>query len=154
MRSERARALAGVWLWTAMAAAALSGTARAIASETGPVIVIPGRPDVPVIINGRDVSWSVVEGDWGLARPGYIDPQVIYRLGPPLPIQPIVGGYFPKSGRAPRLDRDEHDTPRPPQRPQSYRRSWGIESQPTPVTIPPPYETPPVVVAPEFKHKP
>ena len=31
-------------------------------------IVIPGRPGVPVIINGVDASYAVVEGDWGLAR--------------------------------------------------------------------------------------
>ena len=32
--------------------------------------VIPGRPGVPIVINGLDVSYAVVEGDFGLAR-GY-----------------------------------------------------------------------------------
>ena len=44
-----------------------------------PSIVIPGRPDVPVIINGMDASWSVVEGDYGLDRPIGMVPTVIYR---------------------------------------------------------------------------
>ncbi len=39
-------------------------------ADSGPVIVIPSRPGVPVVINGRDASYAVVEGDWGLARPG------------------------------------------------------------------------------------
>jgi hypothetical protein len=29
-------------------------------------IVIPGKPGVPIIINGVDASYAVVEGDWGL----------------------------------------------------------------------------------------
>ena len=44
-----------------------------------PSVVIPGRPDVPVIINGMDASWSVVEGDYGLDRPIGMVPTVIYR---------------------------------------------------------------------------
>ena len=31
-------------------------------------IVIPGRAGVPIIINGLDASWAVVESDWGLAK--------------------------------------------------------------------------------------
>ena len=31
-------------------------------------IVIPGRPGVPIIINGVDASYAVVEGDWGLGK--------------------------------------------------------------------------------------
>ena len=44
-----------------------------------PAIVIPGRADVPVMMNGIDVSWSVVEGDYGLDRPIGMVPTVIYR---------------------------------------------------------------------------
>ena len=36
----------------------------------GPVLVIPGRPGIPVVINGYDASYTIVEGDWGLSRPG------------------------------------------------------------------------------------
>ena len=50
------------------------GPARA---DSGPVIVIPSRPGIPVIINGRDASYAVVEGDWGLSRPGAVPVTVI-----------------------------------------------------------------------------
>ena len=53
---------------TAVLAAALCG-APAFA-DSGPVIVVPGRPGVPVMINGVDVTGAVVYGDWGLAHPG------------------------------------------------------------------------------------
>ena len=65
------------------AAGLLAGTVGGAASETGPVIVIPGHPGVPVIVNGRDVSYAVIEGDWGLDRPSQTNPQVIYRYIPP-----------------------------------------------------------------------
>ena len=46
-------------------------------ADNGPVIVIPSRPGVPVVINGRDASYAVVEGDWGLSRPGHGTVRVI-----------------------------------------------------------------------------
>src|SRR5258706_16410540 len=54
----------------------------------GTWVVIPGRPDVPVFVNpyGFDASYTVVERDFGLDRPGQVDPQII--AGPlvvPLP---------------------------------------------------------------------
>ena len=59
---------------TACVALVLAGVAAfAIAparADSGPVIVIPSRPGVPIVINGRDASYAVVEGDWGLSRPG------------------------------------------------------------------------------------
>ena len=55
-------------------AALAPATARA---DSGPVIVIPSRPGVPVVINGRDASYAVVEGDWGLSRPGAVPVTVI-----------------------------------------------------------------------------
>jgi hypothetical protein len=51
------------------------GIARA---DHAPAIVVPGRPDVPVIINGRDARGAIVIGDWGLSRPG-MPVTVIYR---------------------------------------------------------------------------
>ena len=36
-----------------------------VRADSGPVIVIPSRPGIPVVINGRDASYAVVEGDWG-----------------------------------------------------------------------------------------
>jgi hypothetical protein len=53
-------------------------TAAAARADNYPVIVVPGRPGVPVIINGRDASWAVVNGDWGLYRPGAVPVTVIY----------------------------------------------------------------------------
>ena len=52
-------------------AAAVLGAAAPARADSGPVIVIPSRPGVPVVINGLDASYAVVEGDWGLSRPGH-----------------------------------------------------------------------------------
>ena len=38
-------------------------------------VVIPGRPGVPIIINGLDASWSVVEGEWGLGKNNQVQPR-------------------------------------------------------------------------------
>ena len=46
-------------------------------ADHAPNYVVPGRPDVPVIINFFDASWGVVEGEWGLYRPGAVSPTVI-----------------------------------------------------------------------------
>ena len=43
----------------------LAATAPVRASDTGAVFVVPSRPGVPIPINGRDASWSIVEGDIG-----------------------------------------------------------------------------------------
>ena len=31
-------------------------------------IVVPYRPGVPIIINGIDASYTVIEGEWGLGK--------------------------------------------------------------------------------------
>jgi hypothetical protein len=118
-----------------------------------PVIVIPGRPDVPIFENGVDISWSVVEGEFGLDRPGLVTPTVIYR--PPPVIVPYYGaaanepGYYPRSDRQPGYGRLEivpgPNRPLPPPA-QSYRRSWSSTSAPTPADLPSPY--PPTVIDP------
>ena len=46
-------------------------------ADHAPNYVVPGRPDVPVIINFFDASWGVVEGEWGLYRPGAVSSTVI-----------------------------------------------------------------------------
>jgi hypothetical protein len=130
-------------------------TASPALAQRGAVIVIPGRPDVPIIVNGVDISWAVVEGDFGLARPNAVDPTVVYRLPPP----PIVAypaaaanepGFFPKDGKEPGYGRLEvipgPDRPLPPPAP-SYRKSWSSKSAPTPADLPSsnPY---PMMVAP------
>ena len=136
------------------------GASPALA-QTGPVIVIPGRPDVPVIENGVDVSWAVVESELGLARPGVLTPTVIYRPPPPIFVpyarasyQP---GFFPSSGKTPgygRLEQAPNPDQPPPKPAQSYRRSWSSHSENTPADLPsnnaygPMYVSP--IIAPSF----
>ena len=119
----------------------LSGLSGARAQDVA-VIAIPGHPDVPVIINGRDASYRVVVGDWGLARPGAV-PVVVY--GPPAFVKAESRGYYPATGRHPRSGRQEIEQPRvlPPPAP-TYRRSWTTGSNADPATMPPTY--PPQVI--------
>jgi hypothetical protein len=124
------------------------------AGDGGPVIAIPGRPDVPVIINGVDASYAVVYGDWGLKRPGAGD--IIIAGG--MPAYPGVwpGGYYPMTGRKPVYGRKEHEPPPgrslPPPAP-TYYRTWSAESPPVPATEYPAFEPPQVIVAPPDKQK-
>lgn len=141
------------YIAAACAAAGLFGSTVALASDNAPVIAIPGRPDVPVIIDGRDASWAIVEGDWGLYRPGWMPPTVIkplccngYRGRP-------VARYFPGTGHMPGYGRREFESPRAKRQrtAQPYSRSWSAESENLPTTImPPSYDVPPVVVDPFF----
>jgi hypothetical protein len=121
-------------------------------AQREPEIVIPGRPGVPVMINGVDASWGVVVGEFGLDRPGVMAPIVVYR--PLLVSVPYsVPGYFPQSGRKPGYGRLEIEPPPnrtlPPPAP-SYFRSWSGQSSSGPVTDYPPYPPPDIAVAPGF----
>ncbi|HYI26468.1 MAG TPA: hypothetical protein VD863_01335, partial [Bradyrhizobium sp.] len=51
-----------------IALAILMGTSCTASAGGGFDVVIPGRPGVPIIINGIDASYTVVEGMWGLGR--------------------------------------------------------------------------------------
>ena len=51
-------------------------TALPAFAEGTVAVVVPNRPDVPVIINGIDASWAVIEGDWGLARGIHDQPKI------------------------------------------------------------------------------
>jgi hypothetical protein len=116
------------------------GASPAFAQSAGaPEIVIPGRPDVPVFINGVDASWAIVEGDFGLDRPGQVTPTIIYRVPPPvLPYAYNLTygepAYYPSSGRHPgygRLEvvpRERHIPPPAP----TYFHSWSSDSAPLP----------------------
>lgn len=132
--------------------------APAHAEGMEPVIVIPGRPGVPVMLYGRDVSGAVLEGDWGLARPGQVAPTIVQEgwvapiYGPPPP-------YFPADGRKPRYGRLEVIPPanrRLPPQAEPYYRDWMSRPGPEPATILPPYDPPPVIVAPRItnRHQP
>lgn len=130
----------------------LAVTASPAFAQREPQIVIPGRPDVPVIINGIDASWGIVEGEFGLDRPGAAAPTVIYR-----PLQVSIPnaapGYFPRENRKPGYGRLEviprPGAPKPPPAP-TYYRSWSSQSAPGPVTDYAPYPTPPIVYAPNI----
>jgi hypothetical protein len=110
-------------------------------------IVIPGRAGVPIIINGVDASWAVVESDWGLAKNVHIQPTVyggrVVHLGPP------VGHYYPSAGHVPGYGRLEIQPPANRKPAQSYHKSWSVQSAQQPAQNDVPYYPPPVIVAPE-----
>jgi hypothetical protein len=109
-------------------------------ADSGPVIVIPSRPGVPVIINGQDASYAVVEGDWGLARPGAVPVTVIG--GSPILPNPVYSprnSYHPRYGRAPQRGRVEIEPPPDrelPEPAENFSREWSTSSDPFPVAEP------------------
>jgi hypothetical protein len=117
-------------------------------AQTGPVIVIPGRPGVATTINGVVVDGAVVYGDWGLARPGH--GQIVIEGAAGFSENNDSRGYFPATGHRPRVGRLEV-VPPPRQRPSTdYHREWSVKSykRVRPVTEYPPFDPPPVIVAP------
>jgi hypothetical protein len=144
--------LAAFWLALCVAPAA---------AQRAPVIVIPGRPDVPVLVNGIDVSYAVIDGEFGLDRPGF-PKTVIYRpFVVPIPIYspfPTAAeeSYFPRSGRRPGYGRLEVNPPAnrrlPPPAPSYYHR-WSSESDPGPATQYAPAYGMPAVVAPSWHRR-
>jgi hypothetical protein len=124
-------------------------TLAASAGSTTPVIVIPGRPGVPVIINGIDASYAVVEGDWGLGKGIHVQPTVYGgRYVDPVP---NVGHYYPSMGHTPGYGRLEIEPPanrKLPQPAESYLHSWSAQSTPQPPQPEVPLYPPPVVTAP------
>lgn len=164
----------------AVTAHAVMAVVPARAGDEGPVIVIPSRPGVPVVINGRDASYAVVEGDWGLARPGAV-PVVVIGGSPllPNPVYTRRNSYHPRYGRAPLRGRQEIEpaADRPlPDPAESYSRSWSTSSDVThaptpmrgepnngdpdtvpatitdPATFPNPNTLPPVIIDPRRRH--
>jgi hypothetical protein len=132
--------------------AALIGTAGAAwAQSTGPVIAIPGRPGVPIIINGVDASYSVVEGDWGLGKGIHIQPTVYN--GHPIEPAPPVGHYYPSAGHLPGYGRLEIESAGKPKSAPSFHQSWSAGSRqadPLVPLSPVPPNPPPVITAPQF----
>ncbi len=136
-------------------ALAFSATLSASAFAEGFEVVVPGRPDVPVIVNGIDVSYAVLEGNYGLGK-GVNNQPTIYG-GRPVPPEPPVGHYYPTLGLKPAYGRLEIEPPtnrKLPQPAESYHQSWGAQSAPTPATSPTlqpeiPLYPPPVILAPD-----
>src|SRR5258707_2485230 len=81
----------------------LVGMSSTALAESGFDIVIPGRPGVPIIINGVDASYAVVEGEWGLGKGEQVQP-TIYG-GRRVDLAPNVGHYYPSAGHLPGYSR-------------------------------------------------
>lgn len=118
------------------------------AAADGFNIVVPGRPGVPIIINGVDASYRVIEGDWGLDR-NHMQPTVYG--GRPIDPVPNVGHYYPSLGQQPGYGRLEVEPPKNrklPQPAESYHEHWSAKSEPMGGTSEVPAVPPAVVVAP------
>ena len=132
----------------------LGTTSTAWAGSSSPVIVIPGRPGVPIIINGVDASYAVVEGDWGLGKGIHVQPTVYG--GHLVDWEPHVGHYYPSAGHQPGYGRLEIEPPanrKLPKPAESYHDSVSAESmsQPPQQAQPAvPLYPPPVIAAPPY----
>lgn len=117
-------------------------------AQTGPVIVVPGKAGLPVTINGVIVDGAVVYGDWGLARPGH--GQIVIEGPVAFTTNFDSRGYFPATGRRPRIGRQEIEPAAPHARANTnYYRDWSAGSDMSrPVTEYPPFNPPPVILAP------
>jgi hypothetical protein len=126
-------------------------TCTALAGGSGGFdIVIPGRPGVPIIINGVDASYAVVEGEWGLGRGPQVQPTVYG--GRYIDPVPNVGHYYPSAGHMPGYGRLEIQPPanrKLPQPAESYHQSWSSQSAPLPAQSDVPLNPPPIIVAPQ-----
>ena len=135
--------------------AILMATTSTALAGGGFEIVIPGRPGVPIIINGVDASYAVVEGDWGLERRTQVQP-TIYG-GRYIDPVPNVGHYYPSSGRMPGYGRLEIEPPtnrKLPQPAESYHQSWSSQSAPLPAQSNVPVDPPEIIYAPRDDRRP
>jgi hypothetical protein len=132
-------------------AAMMAMTSAALAGE-GFERVIPGRPGVPVLINGIDISYAIVEGDFGLGKGVHNQPRVFG--GRVIDLEPNVGHYYPSAGLTPGYGRMEIEPPadrKLPKPAESFHQSWSAQSnqQPAQAAQPEvPFYPPPVIVAP------
>jgi hypothetical protein len=139
---------AGLWSLLASLGAAFA-LAQPACAQTGPVIVIPGKPGLPVIMNGLIVDGAVVYGDWGLAKPNNAGLIIVGPLGYAPP--DVSPGYFPATGHLPKVGRQEVEPPvrARPRVNTNYYRDWSIGSEfNKPVTEYPPFDPPQVIEAP------
>jgi len=118
-----------------------------------PQIAVPGNPGMPVVIEGHDASWAMIEGDTGLYRPGHVAPTVFY---PDVPMLDRWNRqtYFPFTGKRPRTGRLEITPPenrRLPKPAESYFRHWSNDGPDVPAQTEYHYVPPPaVIVAPRI----
>jgi hypothetical protein len=133
-----------------IALAILIGTTLTASAGEGFDIVIPGRPGVPIIINGIDASYAVVEGQFGLGKGEHMQPTVYG--GRYVDWEPHVGHYYPSAGHMPGYGRLEIQPPanrKLPQPAESYHDSWSAQSAPPAPQAEVPFYPPPVIVAPQ-----
>ena len=138
---------------TGLALALLFGITASASAGDGFDIVIPGRHGVPIIINGVDASYAVVEGQWGLGRGDQVQPTVYG--GRYIDPAPNVGHYYPSAGHMPGYGRLEIEPPanrKLPQEAESYYRSWSAQSAPLPPQLDVPANPPAVIVAPQINY--
>jgi hypothetical protein len=107
----------------------------------------------PVLALGLLVASSLaalVEGDWGLGRPNHAGPTIIRRWDDGAG-RGGAARYFPSAGHAPGYGRLEIE-PSPnrirPARAESFHQVWSAGSGQGPVTEYPPFDPPPVILAP------
>ena len=134
-----------------LALALLIGTTLPALAGEGFDLVIPGRPGVPIIINGVDASYAVVEGDFGLGKGVHMQPTVYG--GRYVDFEPSVGHYYPSAGHMPGYGRLEIEPPADRKLPKpgpSYDRSWSAQSAPPRLQPEVPLYPPPVIVAPQY----
>src|SRR4051794_11767176 len=134
----------------ALALAIFIGAAGVARGASGPVVVFSRRPGVPILINGVDASYAVVERDWGLGKGVHVQPTVYG--GRYVDPEPHVGHYYPSAGHSPGYGRLEIQPPtnrKLPQPAESYHESWSAQSAPPAAQQPEvPFYPPPVIVAP------
>lgn len=136
------------------AAAVLAASAAAAVADEGPVLVVPNRPIAPIVINGCDAAFAVVESDWGLGKNVRIAPTVYGCRAPELR---AVGHYYPSAGHKPGYGRHEIEPPagrRLPPRAESYQRSWSAQSAPPAIQPPVPMAPPEIILAPRSLDRP
>lgn len=132
----------------------LLGTTSASLAD-GFDLVIPARPGVPIMIDGIDVSYAVVEGDFGLGKGVHRQP-TIYG-GHYVDSEPNVGHYYPSLGHQPGYGRMEVEPPanrKLPKPAESYHDSWGAQSMMQPPQPAVPMNPPAVILAPQDRGGP
>jgi hypothetical protein len=142
-----------------LALALLIGTTLPTLAGEGFDIVIPGRPGVPIIINGVDASYAVVEGNFGIGKGVHMQPTVYGGRTFNANAEPEVGHYYPSLGHKPGYGRLEVEPPanrKLPQPAESYHQSWSAQSAPPRAQPEVPFYPPPVIVAPQndYTHMP
>ena len=128
-------------IFLALVFAAVSAAVPARA-DSGPVVVIPSRPGVPIIINGIDASFAIVEGDWGLSRPGHGVVTVIGGMPvAPNPVYSRRNAYVPRYGAPPPRGRLEVEPPPDrllPPLAETFSRSWSTANEQPVILMSPP----------------